>query len=130
MKKISLIAFIGAIVAFGANAANSDAINGDMPAPNVDGVGFVGAETFVTVRDAKAMPDDTTLVLRGNIIQNLGEEKYLFQDSTDSITVEIEDETWRGTTVAPTDTVVLYGEVDVDGNTVTEIDVSRVEVIE
>ena len=129
MKKISLIAIAGALVAFGANAANTDMVNGDMPAPNVDGTGFVGAETFVTVRDAKAMPDDTVLVLRGNIVQNLGDEKYLFQDTTDSITVEIEDENWRGMTVAPSDTVILYGEVDADGTTVTEIDVNRVEVM-
>ena len=130
MKKISLIAFMGAIVAFGANAANSDAINGDMPAPDVSGVGFVGAETFATVRDAKGMPDDTVLVLRGNIIESLGEEKYMFQDTTDIIPVEIEDETWRGTTVAPSDTVILYGQVDTNGNDVTEIDVTRLEVVQ
>ena len=129
MKKISFIALMGVMLVARAWSANNDTVNGDMPAPNVSGVGFTGAETFVTVRDAKGMPDDSVLVLRGNIVESLGEEKYMFQDSTDTIPVEIEDETWRGVTVTPTDTVFLYGEVDADGDKVTEIEVSRVELM-
>lgn len=128
MKKISLIALAGAIFAFSANAANKDMLNGDMPAPNVGGAGFVGEETFVSVRDAKNMADDTVMVLRGNIVQSLGDEKYVFRDTTDSITVEIEDDNWRGISVSPGDTVVIYGELDV-GPT-TEIEVNRIEVLQ
>ena len=128
MKKISVIAFAGVMCAFAANAATADAgVDGNMPAPNAGGAGFVGEETFVSVSNAKNMPDDTMLVLRGNIIKSLGDEKYIFQDETDTITVEIDDDDWRGMTITPTDTVVLYGEVD--AGPVTEIEVTRIEMM-
>lgn len=129
MKKISFIAVAGALMAFGAVAANNDTVNGDMPAPSVDSAGFSGGEAIVTVAQAKALPDDTVLVLRGNIIESLGDERYTFQDATDTITVAIEDDTWRGNTVQPTDTVVLYGEVDANNGVVQEIDVTRLETM-
>ncbi|MBQ2016909.1 MAG: NirD/YgiW/YdeI family stress tolerance protein, partial [Alphaproteobacteria bacterium] len=55
-------------------------------------------------------------------------EKYLFEDATGSITVEIDDDEWRGQTVTPADTVKLYGEVD-RGIFKTEIEIDRVEKI-
>ena len=89
MKKISVMALAGVLMSFGARAATSDTINGDMPAPNVDGAGFAGGEAVVTVAQAKSLPDSTVLVLRGNIIESLGEDKYTFKDQTDTIVVEI-----------------------------------------
>lgn len=148
MKKISLIALVGAMVVGVSNAdtvdmretmVSVDQINGDYPAPqNTDPVAIVATTTtttttsgtvdnIVTVQQAKSMPDETVLVLRGNIIESLGDEKYVFQDGTDSITVEIDDEDWNGITVSPTDTVTIWGEVD-NGIFKTEIDVTRIQV--
>ena len=152
MKKISLFAIVGALVALAANAATDttvvavDEINGDVPAPQMEEVGYMETTTvvtpaptsasvtspaavnIVTVKDAKNLPDNTQLVLRGNIIKSLGDEKYTFQDPTDTITVEIEDDNWNGLVVAPTDTVLIYGEVD-SGLFRTEIDVDRIEIV-
>lgn len=91
--------------------------------------GFVGGnETVVTVKQVKEMRDDVPVVVQGKILQRMGDDKYLFEDSTGSITVEIDNEDWRGQTVSPTDTVKLYGDVDA-GLFKTEIDVEYVEKI-
>lgn len=89
--------------------------------------GFVGGkETIVSVKQAKEMRDDVNVILKGKIVQRMGDEKYLFEDNTGSITVEIDKKDWRGQTVTPEDTVKLYGEVD-RGMFKTEIDVDYVE---
>ncbi|MBQ7127835.1 MAG: NirD/YgiW/YdeI family stress tolerance protein, partial [Alphaproteobacteria bacterium] len=54
------------------------------------------------------------------------DEMYLFEDSTGTIRVEIDDDELRGQTITPTDTVKLYGEVD-RGIFTTEIDINYVE---
>lgn len=89
--------------------------------------GFVGGkETIVSVSQVKEMRDDVNVVVQGNIVQRMGDDKYLFEDKTGSITVEIDKEDWRGQTVSPADTVKLYGEVD-RGLMKTEIDVDYIE---
>lgn len=87
------------------------------------------ADAIVTVAQAKKMRDDTPVIVQGNIVQRMGDEKYLFRDGTDSVIVEIDDEDWGGVDVRATDTVKLYGEVDA-GLFKTEIDVDRIEKIE
>ena len=87
------------------------------------------ADAIVTVAQAKKMRDDTPVIVQGNIIQRMGDEKYLFRDGTDSVVVEIDDEDWGGVDVRATDTVKLYGDVDASMFK-TEIDVDRIEKIE
>ena len=89
--------------------------------------GFVsGAETIVTVKQVNEMRDDVPVIIQGKIIQRMGDEKYLFEDNTGSITIEIDDDDWRGQTITPNDTVKMYGEVD-RGIFSTEIDIDYVE---
>ncbi|MBQ8871000.1 MAG: YgiW/YdeI family stress tolerance OB fold protein [Alphaproteobacteria bacterium] len=77
--------------------------------------GFKGPEPSVnTVAEALKMSDDMAVVLEGKIEKSLGNEEYLFTDSTGSVTVEIDDDNWRGVTVTPEDTVVIKGEVEKD----------------
>ncbi len=120
MKKISVLSVLGALIAFGAHAEFVDA--SAAPAR----VGFVGDDVIVTVRQLREMRDDVPVTVQGKIVQRMGDEKYLFEDSTGSITVEIDDDDWRGQAVAPTDTVILRGEVDA-GIFKTEIDVDSVQ---
>ena len=67
----------------------------------------------------------TTLRLFWSIEKSLGDEKYLFKDASGSVTVEIDNEDWRGVTVTPKDTIVIQGEIDKDFFK-TEIDVDSV----
>ncbi len=121
MKKVAT--FVIGAVAF-AGAANA----GFQPVAEVVAVkgGFVGNENIVTVMQVKEMRDDTDVILKGKIVGQLKGDKYTFEDSTGSITVEIDDDDWRGQTVTPADTVKIYGEVD-RGMTKTEIDVDTIQ---
>lgn len=123
MKKMSIMAAVCALVA---GAAHAD-FQPNTPQATSPMGGFVGGtENIVTVSQVKEMRDDTPVIIQGNIVQRMGDEKYLFQDSTGSITVEIDRKDWRGQTVTPSDTVKLYGEVD-SGLFKTEVDVDYVE---
>lgn len=72
--------------------------------------------------------DDTRVVLEGQIVKRLQDERYEFKDATGTIQVEIDDEDWPNQTVSETAKVRLTGEVDKDFNG-REIDVDRVELI-
>ena len=125
MKKISIMAVMCALVT-GVASADFQPNTPQQAAANARG-GFVGgSEVVSTVKQAKEMRDDVPVIVQGKILQRMGDDKYLFEDVTDSITVEIDDEDWRGQTVTPNDTVKLYGEID-SGMFKTEIDVDYVE---
>lgn len=125
MKKSSLF-ILGAVLFSGvAHAEFQETITTVATGPG----GFSGGnDEIVTITQVKEMRDDTPVVLQGYIVQRLGDEKYLFKDSADSITVEIDDDGWRGITITPQDTVKLYGEVD-RGLWSTEVDVNYIEKI-
>ena len=78
-----------------------------------------------SISEALKLNDDTPVVLVGQIEKSLGGEKYLFKDATGSVTVEIDNEDWRGVNVTPKDTIVIQGEIDKDFFK-TEIDVDSV----
>ncbi len=90
--------------------------------------GFTGPGLATsTVAEAVKLSDDQPVVLVGKITQSLGDEKYLFQDASGSVTIEIDDEDWRGVNVTPADTIEISGEVDKDLFD-TIIDVNRVQL--
>ncbi|MGC3962089.1 MAG: YgiW/YdeI family stress tolerance OB fold protein [Rhodocyclaceae bacterium] len=88
--------------------------------------GFVGpTASMTTVEQARSLRDDTFVVLEGRIEQRLGRDKYLFRDSSGTITVDVDDRRWNGQRVTPQDRVRIEGEVDKDWNSV-EIDVKTI----
>ncbi|MDW2995461.1 MAG: NirD/YgiW/YdeI family stress tolerance protein [Alphaproteobacteria bacterium] len=130
MKKITISA-LSVLLATGAAFADFSGpdVVVDKPAEqhaNPKGGFVAGNETIVTVKQVNEMRDDVPVIVKGHILQRMGDEKYLFEDSTGSIAVEIDDDDWRGQTVKPTDTVKLYGDVD-RGIFKTEIEVDYVE---
>jgi len=131
MKKLALMLVCALALAVGytADVAAAQAQGGFQAAPAASG-GFSGPGIAVsTVEQARSMRDDAHVVLRGNITQHLGKDKYLFKDQTGTITVEIDHDKWDGQTVTPATVVELRGEVDKDWNSV-EIDVDRVIVVQ
>lgn len=74
--------------------------------------GFKGPQNVVTVKEAKEMKDDSWITVRGNIVKRLSDDDYLFQDQTGTLSVEIDDEDWKGQSVAPGDKVELQGDLD------------------
>ena len=80
----------------------------------------------MSVADALKLNDDTAVVLVGQIERSLGDEKYLFKDASGTVTVEIDNEDWRGLNVTPQDTVILNGEIDKEMFKDTKIDVDSI----
>jgi uncharacterized protein (TIGR00156 family) len=81
----------------------------------------------VTVVQAKSLPDNSLVILTGNIVQSIGHEKYTFRDSTGDITIEIDRDLWTllGLSVGINDRVEIRGEIDIE-NRVAEVDVKYI----
>ena len=79
---------------------------------------FLSANVYgqvVTVNEAKSLPNDSWVVLTGNIINSLaGGKNYTFRDSSGEVVIEIEQNIWRGLSVGVSDTVEICGEVRVN----------------
>ena len=102
---------------------------GSAMAQFVERGGFKDPATIVnTVAELKHMQDDSYVVLEGKIEKRLGKEEYLFSDATGSITVEIDDDEWRGVEAGPQDSVEIIGELD-KGVFSDEIDVKQVRLL-
>ncbi len=86
------------------------------------------APTHTTVDQISNLPEESMVILQGNITQNLGEEMYVFTDSTGNINVEIDAEDLNGLNLTPDQTVIITGEVDKNGD-VNEIDVEEITVV-
>ncbi len=130
MKKVLILVCSGILLAtVPAFAATQQHGGGFSPAAGAYGGGFSGpGPATASVKEALSMQDDSFVILRGNIIQHLGDDKYLFKDATGTIRVEIDHDKWFGQNVTPTDTVELAGEVDKDWNRV-EVEVKRITVV-
>ena len=121
MKKFFAISTL-ALMGFAGTAMAQGGFTGAAPAQG----GFTGPTIdTVSVAEAKKLGDDTPVVMTGKIVKSLGGEKYMFQDGTDSITIEIDNEDWRGLTVSEKDTVEIRGEIDKDFMNV-EVDVDSI----
>ena len=98
----------------------------------VYGQGFTGPGTgrrtgevkTVTVSQAKTLPDDSLVILTGNIIQSLGVERFTFRDSTGDITIKIDRNLWLllDLSVSANNSVEIRGKTDIQ-NRLAEIDV-------
>ena len=118
-KFITASAFV---VALGlSTSALASGFTGPQQAGGFQGPGLAPS----SVAEALKLNDDTPVVLVCQIEKSLGDEKYLFKDASGSVTVEIDNEDWRGVTVTPKDTIVIQGEIDKDFFK-TEIDVDSV----
>jgi len=88
--------------------------------------GFQGPSISISsVEQVKQMSDDQKVILRGYIIQSLGDEDYLFKDDTGTIKVEIGHKYWRGQIITPSDLVEVQGKVDKNWQSI-EIDIKHI----
>ncbi|SEK20680.1 TIGR00156 family protein [Kosakonia sacchari] len=127
MKKISAIIAAIALCSAPAFAANQGGFTG--PGSTQQSGGFTGPDSSkATVESAKSLRDDAWVTLRGNIVERLSDNTYLFKDATGTINIEISHKRWNGVTVGPQDAVEIQGEVDKDWNSV-EIDVKEIRKV-
>lgn len=83
-----------------------------------------------TVQQAKNMRDDSRVTLTGKIVSRIGGDKYIFRDATGEITIDLDDEDFRGQTVTPQNTVRIFGEIDKEFGHGTEVDVKSLQVLQ
>lgn len=69
-------------------------------------------DTVVTVSQIPSMADDQNVVMTGYLIEDLGEKMYVFQDSTGTITVEIEPVILGEMVIIPDTKMKIKGQVD------------------
>ncbi|MCA6942502.1 YgiW/YdeI family stress tolerance OB fold protein [Pectobacterium polaris] len=128
MKKIAALLVITALVSAPVFAAQSGGgfVNPETPATGSHQGGFTDSQSSLTTVDkAKDLRDDSWVTLRGNIEKRLGDENYLFRDSTGTMEVEIDHKRWNGQMVSPTDKVEISGELDKEFNAVG-VDVKQI----
>jgi uncharacterized protein (TIGR00156 family) len=92
------------------------------------GGGYTGPSSIEvsSVSEVKAMPHDADVVMEGKIESYLGNEKYRFNDGSDIIVLEIDNDVWNGLEVGPSDMIIIYGEVDKKFGSL-EVEVERIE---
>lgn len=69
----------------------------------------ITVETIANMKDKK---DDEIVVLQGVIEKAIGDEKYLFNDGTGTIIIEIDDDDFKGMTVNANEKIQITGEFD------------------
>lgn len=118
MKKISVLAMLSVLPLCGAMAGPGK--NYSMKnTPNTQ-------PTYWMVSEVMTLPNKTPVTMRGRITQNMGDNIYVFEDSSGTIMLEIDEEDWNGKTVRVNDIVTVYGNVD-KGMDYTEIDVESIQ---
>ena len=66
----------------------------------------------ITINEARNLPQNSWVIIRGNIINNLlGGNIFTFRDSSGDIFIEIPRSVWRGVTVDESNRVEISGEV-------------------
>lgn len=127
MKKVILLVCCGIFLAAAPTVASAQKHGGGFSGPSAGGFSGPGPAP-VSVKEALNMWDDSFVILRGNIVQHLGDDKYLFKDATGTIRVEIDHDEWYGQNVTPANTVELAGEIDKEWGKV-EVEVKRITVL-
>ena len=127
MKKTAAMIAVFALCSAPAFAANQGGFTG--PGATQQSGGFTGPNgSKATVESVKSLRDDAWVTLRGNIVERVSDNTYLFKDATGTINVDINRKRWNGVTVGPQDVVEIQGEVDKDWNSV-EIDVKEISKV-
>lgn len=118
-KKLSVVAVLGVVASTAAfagsgNMAHNNANNNKMT-------------EVMTIEQVRGLSDNSPVIVRGYLLRQNGENSYVFQDNTGTINVEIDEVDWNGMNVAPSDYVEIWGEVDKNGASMVEIDVSAIK---
>ncbi len=116
MKKVSFLTLFALLPICGAIAG---------PGKNYNMNNNYAQPTVWSVTEVVSLPDNTPVVMRGRITQNMGDNIYVFEDSSGTIMLEIDESDWNGNTVRVDDIVTVYGNVD-KGVNYTEIDVESI----
>ncbi|WP_319781636.1 NirD/YgiW/YdeI family stress tolerance protein [Oceanisphaera sp. IT1-181] len=93
----------------------------------VAGSNFSYDQPQVSVAQALRMNDDHDIRLTGYVVEQVGKEKYLFQDGTGTIVVEIDEDKWRNMRASSRTRLTIWGQLEEEdhGN---ELEVDHLEL--
>ena len=91
---------------------------GQVPAGFAGQQGFMGIPMGpVTVAQVtQTFPNKAQAVLRGHIVQQVANDRFIFRDSTGDILIKIKQDRWWGLTVGPNDLIEIGGELKREKN--------------
>ena len=122
MKKCVIIFVVLLAVIFGTSTVYAQ--HGGFTGPQAFGqfqagltgnFGFMGPSMPITVANVvQTFPNKATAILRGYIVQQISNDRYLFRDSTGEMIIKIKNDRWWGLTVGPNDLIEIGGEVKRD----------------
>ncbi len=121
MKKVMVALFCFLIAATAAQAKNKHKNQGFV---------FVPKNVVIeTVADAKDKDDNTLVVMQGQIVKALGDDKYMFTDETGEIILDIDQDDFNNVTVTEGEIIQITGDVDKELMKPTEIDVKQIKKV-
>ncbi len=98
------------------------------PAPHNIEDGYRGTEDerMMTVKFVKTMHNDASVTVRGNLIEQKGQDHYLFRDKSDTIDVVIPKAVFKDREVKPDQIIIISGTLSKAGKhpviTVSQLD--------
>ncbi|MGI3449977.1 YdeI family stress tolerance OB fold protein [Citrobacter arsenatis] len=114
--KLSIAPFVCCFLLSPALADDAGGLKKDTAPPPAHALedGYRGTENarIMTVEQAKTMHDGATISLRGNLIEDLGGDKFIFRDKTGSIHTLIPLAVFDGRTVEPDQMISINGSLD------------------
>lgn len=107
---------------------------GFFPDVRASAAGFEGpgvASTVTRAADVLGAQDDAPCVLEGHILEKLPRRKnrYLFEDHSGRVVVEIKNEVFGHLTVTPRDKIRLLGHVDWNRKRPNEVEADALAII-
>ncbi|MGR5284911.1 YgiW/YdeI family stress tolerance OB fold protein [Vibrio maritimus] len=125
MKKYALAALVMSLLFVTNASAQQNSTGGGFKGPSAED----NLNTVQDILDATWLSDGTYVTVVGKITMSLGNELYTFTDSTGSMTIEIDDDEWRGQTVTPDHTIKIKGEIDKNDSD-SAVDVESIEIVQ
>lgn len=83
-----------------------------------------------SVENVKNKSDDTFVVMQGQIMKAVGDDKYVFADKTGEIIIEIDEDDFNGVTVMEGELLEITGDVDKDLMKTPEVDVKSIKKLD
>ena len=105
-----------------------------LPCSRAEASGFDGpgvATTVTRAADVLGAQDDAPCVLEGHLVEKLPRRKhrYLFEDHSGQVVVEIDNKVFEQLTITPKDKVRLQGHVDWNRKRPNEVEVDSIFII-
>jgi uncharacterized protein (TIGR00156 family) len=109
-----LVSLIAAVAAFAQQGSQFGyGFTGPQGSSGQYGYGFTGPSQITTVAKAQSFSHGSPVIIKGNIVQAIGGDMYLFRDSSGEIVLRIGPREWQylGTAISPSDNIEISGEV-------------------